>query len=162
MSFQGYNSECRPDLKIEMIEKQKKKNALQRETGSIRKLALENGNRELVIKKTELDRWFDCVAAIIKIYPYCCNCGEFITEKYYRHASAHIFPKAHFPSIATHPSNYLILGAGCGCHSEFDSSIENAAKMKIWKIAVERFRLFEYTITEKHKYLNLFIQNIKP
>lgn len=111
--------------------------------------------------KAAKDDWFDYVATIIKPSPYCWNCGEFISENYYRHASAHIFPKAIFESVATHPFNFLVLGAGCGCHNEFDSNIENAAKMQVWAKAVERFKMFEAQIKEKHKYLELFKSKIK-
>ncbi len=117
-------------------------------------------NKELVQNKTELDRWFAYVATIIKANPHCWNCGEFIPEQYYRHASAHIFPKAHFLSVSVNPLNFLVLGAGCGCHSKFDSSIDKAANMKVWGMAVNRFKSFENNITETHKYLDLFKSKI--
>jgi len=113
-------------------------------------------NKNAIISKGELDKWFDYVATVIKANPHCWNCGEFIPEQYYRHASAHIFPKAHFESVKTHPLNFLILGAGCGCHHEFDSSIDAACEMKVWPTAVLRFIAFENNITETHKYLGLF------
>jgi len=116
-------------------------------------------NKELVqakISNNDLGRWFEYVATIIKAKPHCWNCGEFIPEQFYRHASAHIFPKAHFDSVKTHPLNFLILGAGCGCHAEFDSSIDKACKMQVWPTAILRFTAFESKITETHKYLDLF------
>ncbi len=128
-------------------------------------------NKELVQAKqsnTELDRWFAMVATFIKANPHCWNCGEFIpdmttkdgklvpTDRFYRAASAHIFPKSLFQSVATHPLNFLILGAGCGCHHEFDSSIDKACEMKVWPTSVLRFIKFEENITETHKYLDLF------
>lgn len=117
---------------------------------------LNKGKVVEVKEKSELDKWFDMVGEVIKKNPHCWNCGEFIPEKYYRHASAHIFAKSIFPSIATHPNNFLILSANCGCHHDFDSSLENAQAMQIWDKAVERFKTFEHLITEKHKYLSSF------
>jgi hypothetical protein len=117
-------------------------------------------NKEAVRNVSSLDAWFKKAAEVIAANPHCWNCGEFIPEKYYRHASAHIFPKAHFFSVSINPNNLLVLGAGCGCHFEHDSSIEKACKMQIWPIAVERFKTFEKEIREKHKYLDLFKSKI--
>lgn len=141
----------------EQIQRSKQRDALRGIGAALKSLPQ---NKELVQNKTELDRWFAYVATVIKSNPHCWNCGEFIPEQYYRHASAHIFPKAHFDSVKTHPLNFLVLGAGCGCHSEFDSSIDKASQMKIWGMAVSRFEKFKDSITETHKYLDLFKNKI--
>ena len=107
-----------------------------------------------------LSKWFEYVATVIRANPYCMNCGEWIAPNYYRHASAHILPKSLFPSVATHPMNFLVLGAGCGCHAEFDHSIDKASAMRVWPLAVERFKRFEHLVLEKHKYLDLFKSKI--
>lgn len=107
-------------------------------------------------KKTELEKWFDYVATIIRATPFCMNCGEPIDEKYFKHASAHILPKSIFLSVSTHPMNFLVLGASCGCHPEFDHDLDKASEMKIFPLAVERFKTFEHLILEKHKHLELF------
>lgn len=79
----------------------------------------------------------------------CWNCGEVILKPFARTAIAHILPKRknQFPSVATQPMNYLILGAGCGCHNEFDTSWSDASKMQVWKKAVERFLIFQHAIS---------------
>jgi len=110
---------------------------------------------------SELDKWFEYVATIIASNPYCWECGEQIPSFYYRHASAHIFPKSIFESVSTHPFNFLVLGASCGCHGKFDSSIDNAKSMKVWDKAVSRFLVFEAQIKESHKYLDLFKNNLE-
>jgi len=126
-------------------------------------------NKELVQNKTEMDRWFAYVATVIKANPHCWNCGEYIpdmitkdgklvpTDRFYRSASAHIFPKAHFDSVKTHPLNFLVLGAGCGCHDK-SHRLDTFSDMKVFAEAIKRFRLFENKITENHKYLDLFIK----
>lgn len=79
----------------------------------------------------------------------CMECGEKIEKfnpKYAICAIAHILPKSIFKSVATHENNWLELGATCGCHSRYDKSWESASKMKIWSIAVERFKTFEHLI----------------
>jgi len=113
---------------------------------------------QVVGKNTELNKWFDEIAIEIAKNPYCWNCQTFIPSDYYRHATAHIFPKSLFPSVSTHPLNYLVLGSGCGCHHTFDKSVEAASKMKIWRTACARFMIFEERIVENHKYYDYFKQ----
>lgn len=102
-------------------------------------------------KRKEIEDWFAMVSKQIEKNPYCWNCGKYIPRTYYRAASAHILPKRKeygFPSVSTHPVNYLILGAGCGCHSKFDNSWDDASKMKIWPLAIERLKAI-YPFIEK-------------
>jgi hypothetical protein len=102
-----------------------------------------------------LEKFFADAAIEIDSQPKCWECGARIFRPFYRAATAHIFPKKIFPSIAIHPLNYLILGAGCGCHNK-THRLDTFTKMGVWKEAVDRFRIFEPLITEKHKYLNEF------
>jgi hypothetical protein len=138
----------------QQIQRSKERDALRGIGAALKSLPQ---NKELVQNKTEMDRWFSYVATVIKSNPHCWNCGEFISEKYYRHASAHIFPKSLFPSIATHPLNFLVLGAGCGCHDK-SHRLDTFSDMKVFAEAIKRFRLFENKITENHKYFDLFIK----
>lgn len=150
----------------------KKEKKIYRIPAISKKRAAQIAEKKIVESDSELEKWFEYVATIIRKNPYCWNCGQYIpdmvtkdghlvpTNKFYRAASAHIFPKAHFNSVKLHPLNFLILGAGCGCHDEFDSSIEKASKMKVWNIAIVRFKSFESQITEGHKYLQLFKDKI--
>ena len=156
LSFGGYNRNCAPqDIKEKVGTKHEaaKRNAAKRSEIS-RNLHKEQnavGN-----KLQEL--WFAKIAAEIRQHPYCWECNAWIAPEYYRHASAHIFAKNEnfgFPSVATHPKNYLILGASCGCHDK-THRLDTFCKMGIWKEAVDRFKEFEGCITEKHKYLNQF------
>lgn len=83
----------------------------------------------------------------------CWNCGETIIQPFFRTAIAHIFAKRKnmFPSVATHPDNYLILGSGCGCHQEFDRSWGDATKMQVWPLALERAKEIIPSIAESEK-----------
>lgn len=105
----------------------------------------------------QLQLWFDNIAKEIKEKPYCWNCGKYITKAFYRAATAHILPKRKeygFPSVATHPKNYLILGPGCGCHAKYDTSWDDACMMKIWPMAVERF-IAIFPEIDRKEYKNL-------
>src|SRR6185503_8109670 len=70
-------------------------------------------------------------------YCPCMACGLAIPVDFSRHATAHLLPKKIFKSISTHPLNYLILGAGCGCHDK-THTISKFVKMKIWPLAKQR------------------------
>lgn len=101
--------------------------------------------------RKHLEEWFDSVIKVIDKNPYCWNCGKYIAQSFRRAACAHIIPKRKtygFPSVATHEMNYVVLGAGCGCHSKYDNSWEDAIQMKVWPIAVERFKAFKEFIDE--------------
>lgn len=113
---------------------------------------------QVIGKNVAQNKWYAEIAKEIEKKPNCWNCNAYIPKEYYRAATAHIFPKSLFPSVATHPLNYLVLGGGCGCHSEFDRSVEKASKMGIWPTACARFMKFEDLITENHKYYDLFKQ----
>lgn len=108
---------------------------------------------------TEQEMWFKRIALEIENKPYCWECNQYIPKKFYRAATAHIFPKSLFPSIATHPLNFLVLAAGC-CHDK-THRIDTFSKMKVFPIAIERFYQFEKEIKENHKYLDLFKEAIK-
>jgi hypothetical protein len=129
-------------------------------------------SRGTIVKSVsdDLDIWFKEKENILSMNPYCMECGAFITPTLYgkkefddaesnfsfRHAIAHIFPKAQFPSVRTAPFNYLILPAkNCGCHNK-THRLDTFSKMKVFPLAIQRFRTFEKEITESHKYLDLF------
>jgi len=93
-----------------------------------------------VKNKEDLEKWFED----IKISHcgtnkgcYCMECEKWIPEDFMRHATAHLLPKKLFPSVATHPLNYLILGAGCGCHDK-THTVSKFVKMKIFPEAKKR------------------------
>lgn len=117
-----------------------------------------NGKKNINI---ELEQWFkDREQDIINSGQRCWECNEYIPVAYLRHATAHLFPKSIYKSVATNENNWVCLCVKNGCHNIFDSSIDNASEMKVWKIAVERYLLFKSEITEIHKYQSLFENKI--
>lgn len=95
------------------------------------------------VSKLALEKWFADIRAKHWGKTGFCNCwecGEPISISFSRHASAHLLPKRFFKSVATHPVNYLILGAGCGCHSKSDR-IDKFVQMKIWPLAASRMKI---------------------
>ncbi len=116
-----------------------------------------------VIEKTELELYFDEAAVELKKKPYCENCGEFIPEKYYRHATAHLYPKKTFPSIASNPLNRIFAGAGCGCHNEthrWDTMQKMNCFPTILKKMIELYPLISED--EKRNVPDFITQEIQP
>jgi len=154
LGYGGYSYGCAPqEIKDKVGSKkkvaQKNKNARNAASLKLKRLQPEDENKKLQ------ELWFLKIAAEIRQDPRCWECNAWIAPEFYRHASAHIFAKSIFPSVATHPMNYLILGASCGCHDK-THRLDTFCKMGIWKEAVDRFKEFEPCITETHKYLNSF------
>jgi len=76
----------------------------------------------------------------------CSECGGSTNKKNFQFAMmacAHILPKRSnmFPSVATHPDNWIELCVTNGCHHKYDRSWEDAMTMKIWPLVVEKFKL---------------------
>jgi hypothetical protein len=109
-----------------------------------------------------LAKWYEEKMMALDRNPYCVECllngkQTFIPLPFRLHAIAHIFPKAQFPSVKTHPLNYLFLATSCGHHDK-SHRLDTFSKMKIWPTAVERFLIFKDQIKEHHKYLDEFIR----
>lgn len=103
----------------------------------------------------EMDAFWKYAASIIEKKPYCWECGDYISPNDYRAATAHIFAKSIFDSVASNKWNFLVLGARCGCH-EKSHRLDTFSQMKVFPTAVNRYMKFGNLITEKHKYLSLF------
>lgn len=93
--------------------------------------------------ESALDKWFEGIEKKYcgeHGYTFCMECGAVVPQTYIRHATAHLLPKKLFKSIATHELNYLILGAGCGCH-EKTHRVDKFVKMKVWPEAARRIKI---------------------
>lgn len=102
----------------------------------------------------------------------CVFCGgktEKNNDVTYRNSVAHLLAKrkSMFPSVATHPDNWLELCFyGNSCHTNFDNSIiawELLADSNEWKIIVDKFKLiFPSIAPEEHKNIpELLLKEIK-
>lgn len=105
--------------------------------------------------KKEMDAFWKYAESVIDKKPYCWECGDFISKSDYRAATAHIFPKSIFESVASNKWNFLVLGARCGCHDK-SHRLDIFSQMKVFPTAINRYMKFGELITEKHKYLSLF------
>lgn len=130
---------------------------------SAKKIAQEKAERSG--NDTDLQQWY---ARIMETEnPVCWETGERINKadkKGWQGSIAHVLPKSLFPSVATHPQNYMILKMWGGTHGQYDSSWENASKMKVWGHACKIFNILYPLLTreEKAKLPDVIIQEIKP
>jgi hypothetical protein len=115
-------------------------------------------------KDKELDAFFSRVME--ENEPVCAECGlrsdwlkQPENKTLWKSCQAHLLPKRHFKSIATHPLNALVLfsgysGGGCHHHDVYDSNWMSASKMGIWQEVVRRFKvLYPLIKTEEHQYI---------
>ncbi len=129
------------------IDSTKKRIALANEAPKVRKIATTEQDTELakrvVAKHNELEIWFETIRKRHSKGGTGCNCsecGNWIPDQYMRHATAHLLPKKIFKSQAVNEINYLILGAGCGCHQKTDR-LDTFVKMKVWPEAARRIKI---------------------
>ncbi len=158
------NGYCKQHQYLRKDEKYKesRKSPIQKHFEKMKANGLVNENGGLIVSKAEewleeneLNKWFDKIAKRLSMKPYCWETADFIHEGDYRAATAHIFPKNIFKSIATHPLNFLILSPRNGSH-DLSHRLDKFSKMNVWPIAVKRYLQFKHLIIEKHKYLNEF------
>lgn len=93
-----------------------------------------------------------------------CGCGGRSSkddDKKFKYSICHIFPKAEFESVKTHPNNWIELAFWGGCH-ERSHRLDTFSQMKCWEEVVEKYKTFAPLIKEKHKYVYLFRQYAEP
>lgn len=142
--FQGYNADCRPDLKEQKIKQQKerakKRNGAIKSGRALRVLAVTEPEVKAGKDYAELDRWFK--ERHKEMTGICMNCGG-RTEKdktHYKCSVAHLLPKAYFKSVATHPDNWLELCFyGQSCHTNFDNKMIDIIDLHCFDTVIQKF-----------------------
>lgn len=73
-------------------------------------------------------------------------------NKYWKHSAAHIFPKALFPSIKSHPLNFIEL---CfwekSCHTNYDNGMIEPYELKCWPKMQKSFITLYGLMTREEK-----------
>jgi hypothetical protein len=112
----------------------------------------------------KLDTWFENRHE--EMIGVCSHCGG-KTEKgksSYKCSVAHILPKAHFPSIATHPLNFVELCFyGNSCHTNFDNYYLDIEELKCFDEIVSKFTIMYPFIaeSERRKIPNILLLKLK-
>lgn len=136
----------------EQIKKSTRRNAARNTGNKLRTMA--GVNLDMRAKKDygELDRWFK--ERQKEMTGRCQNCSG-KTEAYTKHfkcSIGHILPKAYFPSVATHPSNWLELCFyGKSCHTNMDNKMLDLTEMSCWDEIVTKFCVMYPSIDKKEQ-----------
>jgi hypothetical protein len=138
------------------------------------KKRIEREQREIVNDES-LDKWFEVI--VKQLTGKCKHCGgktcvEGEGKKvdsvyaanpndYLRFSIAHILPKAYFPSVATHPNNWIEL---CfwnnNCHGNMDNKILDLTEMACWDEIVEKFqRIYPFVAKEERRRIPPVLMN---
>lgn len=105
-------------------------------------------------EEVRLDEWFlerrkDLVGTCS------CGCGQPSQKKddtFYRASICHIFPKAYFKSVATHPLNYVELAFFGGCHTTFDQmGVDRWPNLACWDDIKAKVIAIEPYLTPEEK-----------
>ncbi len=101
-----------------------------------------------------LDQFFEQMRK--KMVGVCqCGCGEKSQKKddtFFRHCICHIFPKRLFPSIATHPLNWVERTFWGGHHTNMDDrSIDLWTKFADWDDIKEKFHQLVPFLTDDER-----------
>lgn len=153
MGYEGYNMDCRPDLKEKKLsqqkERQKKANAVVKSTRELNKIPESKAPKDYA----ELDRFFKEMQK--RMTGKCENCGgktEAFT-KHFKNSIAHILPKAYFKSVATNENNWLEL---CfysnSCHSQMDNKMIDLIDMNCFDQIITRFaKMYPFIAPEEKR-----------
>lgn len=121
---------------------------------SAKKIQQEKEERELRNgNETELQVWFN--ERRKEMTGKCSHCGGKScknSNQYFRHSVAHILPRRFFPSVETHPSNFVEL---CfwekNCHGNFDNNILDIMDMNCFDEIIEKFKAIYPSIDKKER-----------
>lgn len=98
-------------------------------------------DKQIAKDYTELDIWFK--ERRKEMTGRCKHCGGHSCkhdDKYFKHSIAHILPKAYFPSVATHPDNWIEL---CfwknNCHGNMDNKVLDLIDMNCFDEIITKF-----------------------
>jgi hypothetical protein len=85
----------------------------------------------------------------------CVHCGgksQKHDDKTFHYSIAHLFPKAYFESIATHPENWLELCYyGESCHANFDNKMIAITDLNCFDEVVRKFAILYPLMTREEK-----------
>lgn len=159
LGYKGRNiAHAEPGMIQEKIKKQKERekqrNGIKKTTSKLRNLSHSNDEvREGSKSYKPLDDWFR--ERQKEMTGKCNNCSG-KTEKdsrHYKRSLAHILPKAYFPSVATHPDNWLEL---CfysnSCHTNLDNKMIDLIDLNCFDLVIQKFvKIYPHIAQEERR-----------
>jgi hypothetical protein len=110
----------------------------------------------------KLQQWFEVVR--LQLTGKCRHCGNPSckeSDEYYKFSIAHILPKAYFPSVATHPDNFVELCFwGNSCHTQMDNNILDMIDMACFDEIITKFqRIYPFIAKEEKRRIPAVLLN---
>lgn len=138
---------------------------LKEKVGTKRQVAIKNRNRKNALSRDlhkvqnavgsdELKRWFeDCRKEMTGV---CQNCGKPSSrdsDGFFKFSIAHILQKAYFPSVKTHPYNWIELcfWGENSCHHNLDHGSLDLIELACFDQVITKFVAMYPSIAEKEK-----------
>ena len=102
----------------------------------------------------ELQRWF--LDRRKELTGVCSHCGGKSckdNDQYYKFSIAHLLAKSLFPSVATHPDNFLELcHFGKSCHQNLDNHMIDLIDLNCFDEVIEKFvKIYPYIAKEEKR-----------
>lgn len=115
---------------------------------------------------SSLNSWFEF--RVLELTGICKDCKKPTSKgdvNFQHFCVAHILPKRQtmFPSVSTHPLNFIELGHWCGCHANYDNKgWEWAATRPYWNFIIFRFKKIYPLIVpeERHRIPDVLVPHI--
>ena len=112
-----------------------------------------------------LPSFFSKATQEVKANPICQNCGCKI--RWWSHPVnnvAHLLSKSRYKSVMSNENNYVILCSekdlGNGCHELFDTKISERPNMKVFPVALEKYKKFREEVLENGKEKIIFEEKL--
>jgi len=111
--------------------------------------------------ESEMEQWFQMIR--LNLTGVCqCGCGNpssKFNDEYFRFSCCHLFPKAIFETIKTHPLNYVERAFFGGCHDNFDrQGMDKWVCMEDWQDIKYKFTVLSPLLTKEEKATKFYSQ----
>lgn len=145
LGYKGYKFGCAPQEIKDKVGTKKQvaaKNRNGRNKVRVFIAQKENEDRfQKMAQNAQLVRWFEEIRKTMT--GKCQHCGgktQRDDDKTFHYSIAHILPKNHFKSVATHPDNYLELCFyGSSCHTNLDTAMIDLIDLNCFDQVIQKF-----------------------
>lgn len=140
ISYGGWNFKCASqEIKDKVGSKKQAQQKTRNARSRVRSLSQYQDN--ISGGGSEMQRWFEDRRK--EMTGVCSNCGGKSckdSDVYFKFSIAHLLPKAYFPSVKTHPDNWIELcHFGKSCHTNMDNKMLDLTEMACWDEIVTKF-----------------------
>jgi len=143
------------------VKKQKQRNAIVKDGRQLRKEDSKLLDGKAAKRFEDLQQWFTTRRR--EMTGKCaCGCNRVSSKddnRFYKHSVAHLFPKAKFESVRTHPLNWVERAFWGGCHSVMDdTSMDRWVNYDDWEDIKNKFYELAPCLTDEERGLKFYSQ----